>query len=65
MGRFCLFTYDGLTDRFGRARGFLYNLASLFKLIWSEKKQRFDFGKFFIWWRTKAIFQTKMWEVLL
>jgi len=34
MGRFCLF---GLTDRFGRARGFLYNLASLLKLIRSEK----------------------------
>jgi len=37
MGRFCLFTYTGLTDRFGRARGFLYNLESLLKLIRSEK----------------------------
>jgi len=23
MGRFCLFTYTGLTDRFGRARVFV------------------------------------------
>jgi len=64
MGRFYLFAYTGLTDRFRRARGFLYNLASFLKLIRSEKK-RVDFGKFFIWWRTKAIFQTKMWEMLL
>jgi len=37
MGRFCSFAYTGLTDRFGPARGFLYNLASLLKLIRSEK----------------------------
>jgi len=37
MGRFCLFAYTGLTDRFRRARGFLYNLTSLLKLIRSEK----------------------------
>ena len=37
MGRFCLFAYTGLTDRFRRSRRFLYNLASLLKLIWSEK----------------------------
>jgi len=29
MERFCLFVYTGLTDRFRRARGFLYNLDSL------------------------------------
>jgi len=46
MGRFCLFAYTGLTDRFGRARGFLCNLESLLKLIRSEKKQRVDLGKF-------------------
>jgi len=37
MARFCLFAYTGLTDRFGRVRGFLHNLASLLKLIRSEK----------------------------
>jgi len=37
MGRFCFFTYTGLTGRYRRARGFLYNLASLLKLIRSEK----------------------------
>jgi len=30
-----------------------------------RKKQRVDFGNFFVWTRTKATFQTKMWEVLL
>jgi len=63
MGRFCLFVYSGLTDRFRRARGFLYNLASLLKLIRSEKT--WWFWIFFIWWKTKAILQTKLWEVLL
>jgi len=37
MGRVSLFVYTGLTDRFRRARGFLYNLASLLKLSRSEK----------------------------
>jgi len=37
MGRFCFFACTGLTDRFRRARGILYNLASLLKLIRSEK----------------------------
>jgi len=37
MGRFCLFAYAGLTDRFRRARDFFYNLASLRKLIRSQK----------------------------
>jgi len=37
MGRFCLFAYTGLTDRFRHARGFLFNLASLLKLIRPEK----------------------------
>jgi len=37
MGRFCLFAYTGVTDRFSRARSFFYNLASLLNLIWSEK----------------------------
>jgi len=37
MGRFCLFAYTGLTDRFRHARGFFYKLASLPKLIRSEK----------------------------
>jgi len=37
MGRFCLFADTGLTDRFRHARGFLYNLASLLKLIRTEK----------------------------
>jgi len=35
MGNFCLFAYTGRIDRF--KRGFLYNLASLLKIIWSEK----------------------------
>jgi len=37
MGRFCLFAYTGLTDRLRQARGFFYRLASLLKLIRSEK----------------------------
>jgi len=37
MQRFSLFAYIGLTDRLRRARGFLYNLASLLKLIRSER----------------------------
>jgi len=37
MGRFCLFAYAGLTDRFRHARGFFYKLASLLKLIRLEK----------------------------
>ena len=37
MGRFCLFAYTGLIDRFRRVRGFLHNLASLLKLIRTEK----------------------------
>ena len=37
MGRFCLIAYTGLTDRFRRGRGFLYNLASLLKPIRSDK----------------------------
>ena len=37
MGRFCLFAYTGLTDRFRHVRGFFYKLASLLKLIRSEK----------------------------
>ena len=46
MDRFCIFAYTGLTDSFGRASGFLCNLASLLKLIQSDKKQRVDFGKY-------------------
>jgi len=37
MGRFCLFAYTGLTDRFRCAHGFLYNFASLLMLIRPEK----------------------------
>jgi len=37
MGRNCLFAYTELTDRFRRARGFLYNLANFLKLIRSDK----------------------------
>jgi len=47
MNRFCLFAYTGLTDRFGRARGFSYKLASLLKLIRSEKKTTCWFWKTF------------------
>jgi len=37
MGRFCLFAYTVLSDRFTCARGLLYNLESLLKLMWLEK----------------------------
>jgi len=37
MGRLHLFAYTGRTDKFRRARWFLYNLQILLKLIWSEK----------------------------
>jgi len=46
MGRFCLFAYAGLTDRFRRARGFFYNFASLLKFIWSEKNNVLIFENF-------------------
>jgi len=46
MGRFCLFAYNGLTDRFRRARRFLYNLASLLELIRSEKNNVLILKKF-------------------
>jgi len=45
MGRFCLFAYTELTERFRRGRGFLPNSASLLKLFVSEKKQRVDLEK--------------------
>jgi len=38
--------YTGLADRFRRARGFLYNLASLLKLIRSEKNNVLILGNF-------------------
>jgi len=37
MGRFCLFAYTGLTDRFRLVRGFFFNLARLLELIRPEK----------------------------
>ena len=37
MGRFCLFAYNGLSERFWHVRWFLYNLASLLNLIRTEK----------------------------
>jgi len=37
MGRFCLFACTGLTGRFRRGHSFFYSLASLLKLIRSEK----------------------------
>jgi len=64
MGRVCLFADTGLLDRFRRARVFV-QLSKSSQAHPIRKKQRVDFGKLFIWWRTKAIFQTKMWEVLL
>jgi len=64
MGRFCLFAYTGLTDRFRHTRVFL-QVSKSSQAHPIRKKQRVDFGKLFIWWRTNAIFQTKMWEVLL
>jgi len=58
MGIFCLFTYSGLADRFGRAPGFLYNLASLFMLIRSEKTTCW-FWKIFYMMKNKSNFQNK------
>ena len=46
MGIFCLFVYTGLTNRFRRTRGFLYNLESLLKLIRSEKSNVLILEKF-------------------
>ena len=46
MGRFCLFAYTGLTDRFRHARGLFYKLASLLKLIRSEKNNVFILQNF-------------------
>jgi len=63
MGRFCLFAHAELTERFRRARGFLYNLASLLKLIRSEKK-RVDFWKILQIEEQKR-FSKQMWQVLL
>jgi len=49
MGRFCFFAYTELTDRFRRARGFLYNSASFLKLIRSEKNNVLILENFCIW----------------
>jgi len=65
MGKFCLFAYTGLTERFRRARVFFYNFASLLKLTRSEKINVLILEKFLCEERTKAISQTKMWVVLL
>jgi len=51
MGRFFLFACTGLTDRFRRARGFFLQLCKSSQAHSIRKKQRVDFGKFFIWWR--------------
>jgi len=48
MGRFCLFVYTGVTDRFRSVRGVLYNLASFLKAHPIRKKQRVDLEKIFI-----------------
>jgi len=58
MGRFRLFAYTGLTDRFGRVRGFLHNLASLLKLIRSEKTT-YWFWKMFYVMKNKSNFLNK------
>jgi len=44
MGRFCLFAYTGLTGLY--RRGFFYRLASLLKLIRSEKNNVLVLGNF-------------------
>jgi len=58
MGRFCLFAYTGLTNRFRHARGLL-QLSKSSQAHTIRKKQRVGFGKLFIGWRTKAIFFSK------
>jgi len=62
MGRFCLFAYTGLTDRFRHAHGFFYKLAILRKLIRPEKNNVLILENFLYDEEQK---QTKMWEVLL
>jgi len=47
MDSFCLFAYTGLTDRFRRARGFLYNWT-VFSSSSGQKKTCW-FWKKFIW----------------
>jgi len=59
MGRFSLFAYTELTDRFRRARWFLYNLASLLKLIRSEKNNVLILKKFLYDEEQKQFFQQK------
>jgi len=46
MGRYCLFAYTGLTDTFRRVRGVFYKLASLLKIIRSEKNNVLILEKF-------------------
>jgi len=58
MGRFCLFAHTGLTDRFRRRCGFLYNLASVLKLIRSEKTT-YWFWKIFYMMKNKSNFSNK------
>jgi len=48
MGKFFLFAYTGLSDKFRRARGFLYNLASLLKLTRSEKNNVWILENFYV-----------------
>jgi len=48
MGRFCLFAYTGLTDRFRRARGFFLQLSKFSQAHPIRKKHCVDFGKNFM-----------------
>jgi len=62
MGRFCLFAHTGLTDRPRRARGFLYNLASLLKLIRSQINNVLTLEKFLYDEEQKQFSKQKMWK---
>jgi len=62
MGRFRLFAYIAQTDRFRRAREFLYNLASLLKLIRSEKNSVLILENFLYDEEQKQFSKHKCWK---
>jgi len=59
MGRFCLVAYTGLTVGLKRARGIFFNLASLPKLIRSEKNNVWTLENFLYNEEQKQFFKQK------
>jgi len=59
MGRFWLFAYTGLTDRFRHARGFFLQVKKVFSRSSDQKKTTCWFWKTFHTMKNKSNFQNK------